>query len=121
MTGLVKLFAVVPLTCVVPPTATLAPVVVNVATNAVTSVPKGTVTAMLVPLITPAAAGLVNENAVMAFAEDKAAGGVQFEGAGGLTSSTPHPPRTMANEAMTGMRTKKNIFFIRTPPGTIRL
>ncbi len=39
MTGLLKLFAVVPLTHTVEPTLTLAPVVVNVAASAVTSVP----------------------------------------------------------------------------------
>ncbi len=46
ITGLPKLFGVVPLTCDVAPTRTLAPVVVNVATSAVTSVPAGTVAAI---------------------------------------------------------------------------
>ena len=41
----------VPLVCEVAPTATLAPVVANVATRAVTFVPYGTVAAIEVPLI----------------------------------------------------------------------
>ena len=55
-TGLVKLFAVVLLVWSVVPTFTLAPVVVNVATRAVTFVPNGMVTAMVfaVSLIVPA-------------------------------------------------------------------
>ena len=44
------------------------PVVVKVATSAVTFVPKGTVTAMLVPVITPVAAGVVKLKAVISFA-----------------------------------------------------
>ena len=55
---------------------------VRLATNAVTSVPKGTVTAMLVPLTTPIAAGLVNENTVITLAEDRGADGIQSEGGG---------------------------------------
>src|SRR5580704_11345337 len=50
-TGLVKLFAVVPLVCATPPTVMLAPVVANVATSAVTFVPNGTVALIVVPLI----------------------------------------------------------------------
>jgi hypothetical protein len=47
-TGLVKSFGVVPLVCArVVPAVTLAPVVVDVATNAVTSVPYGMVTAIV--------------------------------------------------------------------------
>jgi cell division protein FtsL len=46
-TGAVKLLGVTVLVCSKPPTFTLAPVVVNVATRAVTSVPNGTVTAMV--------------------------------------------------------------------------
>ena len=49
--GLVKSWAVTPLTCSVVPTATLAPVVENVATSAVTSVPNGTVAVTAVLLI----------------------------------------------------------------------
>jgi hypothetical protein len=68
--GLLRLFAVVPLTCTVEPTLTLEPVVVNVATNAITFVPYGTVTAMVFAFssIAPVAAGLTNEKAVMALA-----------------------------------------------------
>jgi hypothetical protein len=77
-TGAVKLLGVVPLVCTAAPTLTLAPVVVNVATRVVTSVPNGTVTAMvfagsfMIPLIGPPAIGAgtaptaVNEYAVMA-------------------------------------------------------
>jgi hypothetical protein len=45
--------------------------VVNVADNAVTFVPYGTITAMVfaVPLIAPVTGGVVKENPVMAFAE----------------------------------------------------
>ena len=68
VTGLVKLFGVVPLTCVVAPTRTDAPVVVKLATSAVTFVPNGTVTAILVPVITPTADGLVKLNAVISLA-----------------------------------------------------
>src|SRR5512143_2617814 len=69
-TGFVKSFGVMPLTCTVEPTFTLAPVVVNVATSDVTFVPNGTVTVIVFAFssIVPVAAGLVNENAVMAFA-----------------------------------------------------
>src|SRR3954447_14565512 len=42
-----------PLTCSASPTVTFAPVVVKVATSAVTSVPSGTSTLMRVPLIVP--------------------------------------------------------------------
>ena len=64
------------------PTFTLAPVVVNVATNAVTFVPYGMVTAMVfaVSFIVPVA--LLRENAVMAF--------VELSGAG-LLLLPPHP------------------------------
>ena len=68
MTGFVKLLAVVPLACVVVLTFTDAPVVVKVATRAVTFVPKGTVTAILVSVITPTATGLVKLKAVISFA-----------------------------------------------------
>ena len=71
VTGFVKLFAVVPLVCVVAPTATEAPVVVNEATRAVTSVPFGTVTAMLVPEITPVPSGKLKT--VIALVELKSA------------------------------------------------
>jgi len=40
---------------------------VNVATSAVTDVPNGTVMAIEFPVMTPVAAGLVNEKAVIAF------------------------------------------------------
>ena len=66
---MVKLFAVTPLTCGVALTATELPVVVKVATSAVTSVPNGTVTAISVPVITPATAGLVKPKAVISLAE----------------------------------------------------
>jgi hypothetical protein len=65
----VKLLAVVPLTWGVPPTATEAPVVVKVATRAVTLVPKGTVSAMVegVPsVMTLLTAGDTKLKAVMA-------------------------------------------------------
>ena len=68
VTGLVKSFGVVPLTCVVAPTLTNEPVVVKVATSAVTFVPKGTVTAMLVPLIKPIDDWAVKLKAVISFA-----------------------------------------------------
>ena len=64
--------AVVPLTCNVAPTLTDEPVVVKVATSAVTFVPIGTVTAILVPVITPTAAGVVKLKAVISFAGFKA-------------------------------------------------
>src|ERR1041384_3788951 len=64
-----------PLVCVVPPTLTLAPVVVNVALRAVTLVPNGTVAVIDRPLIVAVtsvvSAGLFvdrNENAVMSLA-----------------------------------------------------
>ena len=44
------------------------PVVVKVATSAVTFVPNGTVTAILVPVITPVAAGVVKLKAVISLA-----------------------------------------------------
>jgi len=53
VTGFEKSLAVVPLGCAVPLTLTYAQVVVKVATRAVTSVPKGTVRAISVPLIVP--------------------------------------------------------------------
>ena len=62
---MVKLFDVVPLACGVTPTFTDEPVVVKVATSALTFVPKGTVTVILVPLITPIAAGVVKPKAVI--------------------------------------------------------
>ena len=62
-----KSFGVVPLTCGVTPTLTDEPVVVKVATRAVTFVPNGTVTAILVPEITPVAAGVVKLKAVISF------------------------------------------------------
>ena len=82
-TGLVKSFGVVPLTCTIFPTFTAAPVVVNVAIRAVTSVPYGTVTEMVLAFssMTPVADGLVNEKAVMAFAPE-----------GGVTILPPPPP-----------------------------
>jgi hypothetical protein len=66
----VKSFGVVPLTWTVLPTFTLAPVVTNVATSAVTFVPYGIDTEIVFApsLIVPVAAGLVKENAVIAFA-----------------------------------------------------
>ena len=60
--------AVVPLTCGVTPTLTDDPEVVKVATSAVTFVPKGTVTAILVPVITPVVAGVVKLKAVISLA-----------------------------------------------------
>ena len=51
MTGLLKSLAVVPLICSVLPTAADNPEMVKVAAKAVMSVPKGTVAAMAVPLI----------------------------------------------------------------------
>jgi hypothetical protein len=71
MTGLVKSLAVAPLVWTVEPTFIEAPVVVKLATKAVTFVPNGTVTAMPVPAMVPVDAGLVSENAVIAFAELK--------------------------------------------------
>jgi hypothetical protein len=58
---------------------------VNVATNAVTFVPDGTVTEMVFALsfMKPVAAGLVKEKAVMAFAE---------EGGAELSLPPPLPP-----------------------------
>jgi hypothetical protein len=55
----------------VAPTLTLVPVEVNVATSAATLVPYGTFTAIVFAFssIVPVAAGVVNEKAVMAFAE----------------------------------------------------
>ncbi len=50
MTELLKLFAVTPLTCTVEPTLTLAPVIVNVATNAVTAKPVRHVRAIVFAL-----------------------------------------------------------------------
>ncbi|HEY1557668.1 MAG TPA: hypothetical protein VGF94_22705 [Kofleriaceae bacterium] len=54
VTGLVKSSGVVSLTWVVPPTATFWPVVENVATSAVTSVPNGTAAAIVEPSIVAA-------------------------------------------------------------------
>ena len=93
----VKLFDVSPLTCVTAgvPIFTAAPVVVNAATSVVTSVPNGTVTAMvfaasfIVPILGPPVIGadgvptLVNEYAVMALVE---------AGAGARLSLPPPPP-----------------------------
>ena len=62
-TGPPKLLAVVPLTCIVLPTLTDAPVVVKVAAKAVTSVPNGTVAEIVVPLMVPAT---VDERAALA-------------------------------------------------------
>src|SRR5258708_37497597 len=64
-----------PLAWVVAPTATLAPVVENVATSAVTSVPNGTVAAMSAPVIVAVTSAVKlalsadrNANAVISFA-----------------------------------------------------
>src|SRR4051812_28728415 len=51
VTGLVKSFGVEPLTCAVPPTSTLAPVVAKFATSALTLVPNGTVAVIEDPVI----------------------------------------------------------------------
>ena len=69
--GFIKSFGVVPLTCKVVPTFTLAPVVANDAIRAVTIVPFGTVTEIVfvISLITPVATGLENEKAVIVLAE----------------------------------------------------
>src|SRR5258708_28497515 len=71
-TGPVKLLGVVPLTCTVDPTDTLAPLVLKVATKAVTSVPHGILTVMVFAFssITPEAAGLANEKEVIAFVSE---------------------------------------------------
>ncbi|MNI25768.1 hypothetical protein D3C73_794430 [compost metagenome] len=59
VTGEVKSFAVVPLTCPVEPTFTVDPTeLVNVAISDVTKVPCGTVNAIFVPLIVPTTAGV---------------------------------------------------------------
>lgn len=69
VTAFVKSFAVVPLVCVVAPTLTLDKAeFVNEATNAVTLVPKGTVIAIFVPVITPVAEGEEKLKAVISFA-----------------------------------------------------
>jgi hypothetical protein len=71
VTGLVKSFGVAPLACTVEPTTTLAPFVVNVATNPVTFVPYGTITVMVFAFssMVPVAGEIVKEYAVMAFSE----------------------------------------------------
>jgi hypothetical protein len=106
-TGFVKSFGVVPLTCTVDPTFTLAPVVENAATSAVTFVPNGTVTVIVFAfsLIVPVAAGLVNENAVMAFSLERE----------GLLS--PPPPLQPANSMTIKTIIKKatQCFFIGVP------
>ena len=63
-----KLLAVTPLVCAVPPADTDAPVVVKVATSPFRFVPKGTVTEIFVPVITPVADRLAKLKAVIAFA-----------------------------------------------------
>ena len=74
-----KLFGVVPLVCGAPPTVTLAPVVENVATRAVTLVPAGMVAATVVPVIvattsveSPAFWADRNDSAVRSLAGDRA-------------------------------------------------
>jgi hypothetical protein len=69
ITGLVKSFVVVPLVWSVDPTCTLAPVVENVATRAVTlGVLNGMVTVMAVPIIV-LVSWPASEYAVMSLAE----------------------------------------------------
>jgi hypothetical protein len=68
VTGTVKSLTVAPFTCTVEPTFTAAPVVVKLATRAVTLVPKGTVTPMRVPTMVPTAAGETMLKAVISFA-----------------------------------------------------
>jgi hypothetical protein len=82
------LFAVTPETWTTPPTATLTPVAVNVAVRAVTLVPKGAVTAMvlLASVIVPVAAGFVKENAIMALVVLGAVGGEHDTAARAATS-----------------------------------
>ena len=70
VTGLVKLFGVVPLVCTTVPTLTEAPVEINVAFKAITFVPEGTDTATVFEesVIVPVAAGLAKLKLVRAFA-----------------------------------------------------
>jgi hypothetical protein len=88
----VKLFAVVPLTWTVEPTFTAAPVVVNVAINAVTFVPFGTVmeTVFAFSSIIPVEAGLEKEKTVMALSLASAAPGEE----------PPPPPPQLTTTAM---------------------
>ena len=74
------MFAVTPLTCDVPATVTLAPLVAKVGIRAETSVPNGTVAVIDVPLMLATTSAArpeftddSNVNAVMSFAEFSAA------------------------------------------------
>jgi hypothetical protein len=87
---------VLPLTCTVDPTDTLAPLVLKVATKAVTSVPHGILTVMVFAFspITPEAVGLANEKEVIALVSEPTAGG-----------GPPPPPHRIAK---TARHTKRN-------------
>jgi hypothetical protein len=110
--GFVKSFDVVPLTWFTPFTDTLLPVVMNPATSAVTSVPYGTVTAMvfadssMVPRATGLdAVGLVYKaNAVIALASES-----------GSEPPPAHP--VISTEAIAPkIKTQDILFFMLIPP-----
>ena len=91
------------------PTFTDSPVEVNAAISAVTAVPKGTVTVMVLAFssMVPVTAGLVIENAVIAFVPD------------GAALPPPPPPQAVNNNERHNINTAeivRHCFLTTFPP-----